>query len=253
MVDQPMSMANKPSSTAPITVGNSMMRPAASQAARPEPTAMEMEKIARHAVTTSSLPPNAPFTSGGISESATAPTSQNQLVTRAPHHRRGSSRRKLSSPTVEGARCAARRKSGAPAPVGGMSRLAPQHRSENTIIRTRNGRDRRRPWRQCPPTMVPSRMAMKVAPSTSALPAGSSERARWSGQDAVLDRTKQRSDDAEQKQYEEQERHRMQAEAQHRDEGDSDLGKFEPLGDRRLVVAVGELARRAPRGRRRAR
>ena len=32
-----------------------------------------------------------------------------------------------------------------------------------------------------PPTMVPVRMATKVAPSTSALPAGNCSRARWSG------------------------------------------------------------------------
>jgi hypothetical protein len=32
-----------------------------------------------------------------------------------------------------------------------------------------------------PPAMVPVRIAKKVAPSTSALPAGSSSRARWSG------------------------------------------------------------------------
>ena len=64
------------------------MRPAASQAASPEPIAIEIEKIARQAVTTSSVPPSTFFTSGGISESATAPTSQNQLVTNAPHQMR---------------------------------------------------------------------------------------------------------------------------------------------------------------------
>src|SRR5215831_13361947 len=116
-----------------------MIRPAASQAASPEPMAIETEKIARQVVTTSSLPPSTFFTSGGISESATAPTSQNQLVTSAPHNM-----------------------------------------SENTIMRNAK-------WAgppcvaAIPPTMVPSRMAMKVAPSTSALPLGSSERARWSG------------------------------------------------------------------------
>ena len=37
------------------------------------------------------------------------------------------------------------------------------------------------PFAAMPPTIVPSRIAMKVAPSTSALPAGSSSRFRWSG------------------------------------------------------------------------
>ncbi len=64
------------------------MRPCAIQAARPEPIAIAIEKTARNTVTTSSVPPSTVFTSGGISDSATAPTSQNQLVTRPPHHRR---------------------------------------------------------------------------------------------------------------------------------------------------------------------
>ncbi len=64
------------------------MRPCAIQAARPEPIAIEIEKIARNTVTTSSVAPSMVFTSGGISESTTAPTSQNQLVTRPPHHSR---------------------------------------------------------------------------------------------------------------------------------------------------------------------
>ena len=131
-------MANRPSRTAPISVGNRMMRPAASQAARPEPTAIEIEKIARQAVTTSSLPPSTFLTSGGISESATAPTSQNQLVTSAPHSRRGSSRRNLSRPAVEARMFFCTTRSGAAWPVRGMSRLAPQHISENTIISTAN-------------------------------------------------------------------------------------------------------------------
>ena len=84
-VAQPRSSENRPSRTAPIRVGNRTMRPGASQAARPEPIAIEIEKMARQTVTTSSTPPRMFFTIGGSSESATAPTSQNQLVTSAPH------------------------------------------------------------------------------------------------------------------------------------------------------------------------
>src|SRR5258707_1456213 len=120
-------MANKPSSTAPIRVGNRMIRPAASQAASPEPMAIEIEKIARQVVTTSSLPPSTFLTSGGISESATAPTSQNQLVTSAPHHSRGSSRRKFSNPTVERRTFFCTFKSGAACPVVVISRLSDHH------------------------------------------------------------------------------------------------------------------------------
>ncbi len=86
-----------PSSTAPTSVGRITMRPAESQAARPEPTATAIENIARNAVTTSSLPPITVLTSGGSSDSTTMPTSQNQLVTSAPHHSRRSARRWRSS------------------------------------------------------------------------------------------------------------------------------------------------------------
>ena len=69
-------------------------------------------------------------------------------------------------------------RSGAASPVGGMNRLAPQHSSENTIISKANWVGSPPSLAASPPTMVPSRIAMKVAPSTSALAAGSSERAR---------------------------------------------------------------------------
>src|SRR3984893_11299885 len=131
-VDQPRSTANTPSSTAPMTAGSRIMRPAASQAARPEPSATETVKMARQLVTTSASAPSAVVTRGGISDSATAPTSQNQLVTSAPHQSRGSSRRKFSKPTVETSTFLWRVKWGAPSPVGGIKRLQPQHKSENT-------------------------------------------------------------------------------------------------------------------------
>jgi len=134
---------------------------------------MEMVKIARQVLTTSSLPPSAVLTSGGINESASIPTSQNQLVTSAPHHSRGSSRRNRSNPAVETSTLRCGTRSGAPRPVAGMSRLEPQHRNENTMITTE-----KRVLLPPPAAMVPSRIAMNVAPSTRAFPAGSSERAR---------------------------------------------------------------------------
>jgi hypothetical protein len=77
------------------------MRPAAIQAARPEPTATAIENTARNSVTTSSVPPSTFLTSGGMIDSTTAPTSQNQLVTSAPHHSRRSDRRCLIRRPVE--------------------------------------------------------------------------------------------------------------------------------------------------------
>ena len=66
--------------SAPIAVGKSTMRPLASHEARPEPTAMPTEKTARRTVTTSSVASSRFLTSGGRSDSVTAPTSQNQLT-----------------------------------------------------------------------------------------------------------------------------------------------------------------------------
>ena len=81
---QPRSIENRPSRTPPISVGNRTMRPCASQAASAEPTATATEKIVRKTVTTLSVPPMLKVTSGGNSDSTSAPTSQNQLVTRRP-------------------------------------------------------------------------------------------------------------------------------------------------------------------------
>ena len=70
-----------------------MIRPAASQAASPEPIAIEIAKIALQVVMTSSVPPRTSFTRDCMTTVTTAPASQNQLVTNAPHQMRLSSRR----------------------------------------------------------------------------------------------------------------------------------------------------------------
>ena len=62
------------------------------------------------------------------------------------------------------------------------------------------------------------------------------------GQNAVFDRTEQRGDDAEQEQRKEQDGHGVQAESEHRDQRDADLGELDPLRHQRLVVTVGHLA-----------
>ena len=72
-------------------------------------------------------------------------------------------------------------RSGAPEPTFGMSRLEPQHSSANTSIRPANDAGSPPPLAAMPPTMVPSRIARKVAPSTSALAAGNSDLSSRSG------------------------------------------------------------------------
>ena len=98
---QPRSSENRPSSTVATTVGSSTMRPAASQAARPEPMPTATEKTVKNSVTTRSVPSILKETSGSSNDSTSAPTSQNQLATIAPHHSRGSARTCLMSDPVD--------------------------------------------------------------------------------------------------------------------------------------------------------
>ena len=77
----------------------------------------------------SSLPPISVLISGGNSDSTTMPTSQNQLVTMAPHHSRGSARRWRIIAAVEAAILIETFSCGAPSPVGGINRLASQQAS----------------------------------------------------------------------------------------------------------------------------
>jgi hypothetical protein len=62
-----------------------------------------------------------------------------------------------------------------------MSRLAPQAASAVTIISQAKWIGSPPPLAAMPATIVPSRMARKVPPSTSALPVVNSARLRWSG------------------------------------------------------------------------
>jgi hypothetical protein len=137
--------------------------------------------MVRKRVTTPSLPPIRKVTSGGSSDSTMAPTSQNQLTTIAPHHSRGSAHTYLTRPIVEAAMLRLTVSCGAPSPVLGMSRLAPHDASAVTIISQAKWIGSPPPLAAMPATMVPSRMARKVPPSTNAFPVVSSERARWSG------------------------------------------------------------------------
>ena len=96
------------------------------------PTATE--KIVRNSVITCSLPPILNDTSGGNSDSTSAPTSQNQLATTAPHHSRGSARTCLISDPVEARMLRLILRSGAPSRVFGINRLDNQLASAVNII-----------------------------------------------------------------------------------------------------------------------
>src|ERR1044072_8387879 len=121
------------------------------------------------------------FTSGGNNDRTTAPPSQNQLVTSAPHHKRRSPRRCWISSTVERTILVEITRSGAPDPTFGINRLDPQHSNPNTSIKPENDAGSPPSFAANPPTMVPSRIAMKVAPSTNALAFGNSDLSSRSG------------------------------------------------------------------------
>ena len=152
----------------------------------------------------------------GSIDRTTAPTSQNQLATRAPHHSRRSARTYLIRLIVEAAMLGLILRFGAPSPVRGMNRLAIQQAVAVTSISQAK-------WMGSPPspaanpaTMVPIRMAMNVPPSTSALPLVSSSRFKMIGQDAVFDRAEQRGDHAVEKDRQKQHGDRVKREADHR-------------------------------------
>ena len=69
-------------------------------------------------------------------------------------------------------------KSGAAGGVAGIKRLAPQHNKAKKIMATASAAGFPPPSIAMPPAIVPPRIARKVAPSMSALPAGSSSRSR---------------------------------------------------------------------------
>ena len=175
---RPRSSAQRPISSAPIAVGNRIMRPAESQAARPEPTPIATAKTARKIVTTGSAPPSVCMTRDGSSDSRTAPTSQKMLVTTAQRHSRVSAHNSPSNLPVERRRLGSIARSGAARAVFGMNRLAPQHRTANSIIVTASTMGSPPSFIATPPAIVPPRIAKKVAPSISALPAGSSPRCK---------------------------------------------------------------------------
>ena len=109
--------------------------------------------------------------------------------------------------------------SGAPWPVGGMNRLAIQLASAVKIISQAKWIGLLSPLAAMPAVMVPIRIARKVPPSISALPAGQLFAGKVVGQDAVFDRPEQRGERAEQKQRDEKQKERMECKT-----GDSERG-----------------------------
>ncbi|MGY3465094.1 hypothetical protein ACVW0I_001965 [Bradyrhizobium sp. LM6.11] len=150
-------------------------------AANSEPMAMPIAKTARHSVTTPSVPPTTSLTSAGSSESTMAPTSQNQETITVPSHSRWSACSVFNRPSVEVQGLALTDRSGADGVVAGMREATAQDSRASTTTADATQPICAEPATNWPPVTVPSRMAMKVAPSTSALPVASSPSASWSG------------------------------------------------------------------------
>ena len=118
------------------------------------------------------------MTSGGSSDSTTAPIIQKMLVMTAQRQSRVSDHSSASSLMVEPRMLGSILRSGAARAVLGMKRLAAQHSRAKIIIITASSIGSPPPFIARPPVIVPPRIARNVAPSTSALPAGSSSRFR---------------------------------------------------------------------------
>ncbi len=250
---QPRSSENNPSSTAPNNVGRMTIRPAASHAARPEPTATATEKMVRKTVITASVPLMLTCTSGSSSDSTSAPTSQNQLTTMAPHHSRGSSRSSLIRSQVETMMLRLIARLGAPSPVRGINRLDSQLDSAVTSISQTK-------W-----------IGLLVAVGGNAGKDGAEQNGEEGaafdqrvagrqlgagemvGQDAVFDRTEQRRQRSEQKQRDEQQDDRMKGKADDGQRGGAHLDELDALSDQRLCRSGRRVRRRAPTERRMAR
>src|ERR1700733_13023531 len=142
---------------------------------------MPMATTARHSVPTPSLPPTTPLTSAGSSESTTAPTSQNHETMIMPSHSRGLRYSDFRRPTVEVHGLAVIGRSAADGAVAGMREAKAQDSNASTMTAEETQPIWLEPETKSPPAMVPIRIAMKVAPSTSAFPDERSPTESWSG------------------------------------------------------------------------
>src|SRR5580700_7936080 len=133
-VVQARSSENSPISTAPTSVGRMTIRPEHSHAAYHEPAAAATEKTVRKTVITPSVVLMLMWPSGSSSDRTSAPTSQNQLTTMAPHQSRASVRNSLMRSQVETRMLRLTTSVGAPSPVGGISKLDDQLANEVNSI-----------------------------------------------------------------------------------------------------------------------
>ena len=251
---QPRSSENSPISTAPTRVGRMTMRPAASHAARPEPTATATEKTVRNTVITAVGAVDVDVArAASSSDSTSAPTSQNQLTTMAPHHSRGSARSSLMRSQVEARMLRLITRLGAPSPVGGISRLdepacqrGQQHQpGEMNRIALAVGRDAGDDGAE--------QNGEERAAFDQRVAAGQFGARQMIGQDAVFDRAEQRAERSEQEQRDEQQDDRMKGKADDGERRGAHLDELDALRHPAPCRSGRQVRRRAPTERRTAR
>jgi hypothetical protein len=180
-VSRAMARAKTPIIAAPRGTSDRFGVPDDAHAASADPAAMPTTNTVRHKVTTPSLPPMPSLTSAGSSDRATEPTSQNHDTMWPPLHRRASPFSSRSSATVEVHGLAVMARPGAAGPATGMVRARAQEATASATMMPATSSGVPALFTATPPAMVPARMARNVAPSTSALPAGSSAVLSFSG------------------------------------------------------------------------
>src|SRR6478736_279688 len=151
--------------------------------------------------------------SGGSSDSTTMPTSQNQLVTIAPHHNLASERRWRIIAAVEVAILVPILSCGAPSPVAGIARgQSASNRAQKNGDKRSSFHERVGGWQLFAPQMI--------------------------RKNAVFYGIKKRRKNTEAEQCGEQKRKRTPHIRPHRQSGHKDLHEFEPLRNACLVVAI---------------
>lgn len=148
-----------------------MMRPLAISAAASDPAPMPSANKALIAVSTAISPPVLARTMTGVSDSATAPTIQNQETAMLRLQSFASRRNSAMSPAVEAKILCVTNRPGAARAVEGMNRLVRKAASAMAISCSMVEAGERAT--ESPPAMRPSRIAANVAASTNALPATS--------------------------------------------------------------------------------
>ena len=241
-VESPMSIASAAITSSRNGAGASSMRPRDSAAAASEPAATPTAKKRLIAISTSMPPPIRDLMMTGRSDSVTAPTVQNQL----------DADRADPLPVV-GAKLADQRPGRgedvlvdlesrrADAGCGDEARRAVAgERDEHELgdhawRRAALGRGETAEDEAADDRSVSRALDQRVAGDQLLAP-------QMIGQNAVFDRAEQRRDHAEPEQRRIEQRRRSKRKAGRGDHLNEDLREFEPPGDQRLVMRIGDLA-----------